>query len=92
MKFYMNYIKFQKTLPDDKNVIAIMYGPTLLAFESASEVILKGNTNTILNSISVVDNSNNSFYLKNNGKTWLLRPLYDIEDQSYGVYATIRNY
>ena len=86
------YEFYVKTMPDDKNVIAIMYGPTLLAFESASEVILKGNTNTILNSISVVDNSNNSFYLKNNGKTWLLRPLYDIEDQSYGVYATIRNY
>jgi uncharacterized protein len=30
--------------------------------------------------------------LDNNGKRYLLRPLYDIDEQSYGVYATIRNY
>lgn len=91
IRLEFQYEFYVKPMPDDDNVIAIFYGPILLAFESASEVILKGNTNTILNSISVVDNSNNSFYLKNNGKTWLLRPFYNIEDQSYGVYATIRN-
>ena len=92
IRLEFKYEFYVKTMPDDKNVIAIFYGPTLLAFESASEVILKGNTNAILHSIFVADNSNNSFYLKNNRKTWLLRPFYDIVDQSYGVYATIRNY
>ena len=92
IRLEFKYEFYIKTMPDDKNVIAIFYGPMLLAFESASEVILKGGTRTILNNLSAVDNRNNSFHLKNNGKTWLLRPFFDIEDQSYGVYATIRNY
>jgi hypothetical protein len=81
-----------KTMPDDKNVIAIFYGPILLAFESTSEIILKGDKNTVLNNLSVVESGNNSFHLNNNGKKYSLRPLYAIEEQSYGVYATIRNY
>lgn len=81
-----------KTMPDDTNVIAIFYGPMLLAFETDSELILKGDKDTILNHLSVVDSGKNSFQLKNGGKTYILRPLYDIEDQSYGVYGTIRNY
>ena len=63
----------------------------LLAFENGSELILKGDEKTILSNLSVVE-SNSVFHLNNNGMKYLLRPLYDIEDQSYGVYATIRNY
>jgi DUF1680 family protein len=92
IRLEFQYEFYVKTMPDDKNVIAIFYGPSLLAFECASELILKGDTNSILNNLSVVDKSFNTFHLKNNGKTWLLRPFYDIDDQSYGVYATIRNY
>jgi uncharacterized protein len=79
------------SMPDDKNVIAISYGPTLLAFESSSELILKGTHSSILNALSVGHESS-TFYLRNDGKNYLLRPLYIIEDQSYAVYATIKNY
>jgi DUF1680 family protein len=87
--FWYDY--YIKTMPDDKNVIAIFYGPMLLAFENGSELILKGDEKTILSNLSVVE-SNRVFLLYNNGIKYLLCPLYDIEDQSYGVYAAIRNY
>jgi uncharacterized protein len=91
IKLVFQYDFYIKTMPDDKNVLAIFYGPSLLAFEDASELILKGNQQEILNNLSK-DKENNTFHLNNRGKTYLLRPLYDIEEQSYGVYATIRNY
>lgn len=79
------------SMPDDKNVIAVFYGPVLLAFEDPSELILKGDHSGILSSLSV-GADDNIFYLRNGGRTYLLRPLYEIGNQSYGVYATIRNY
>lgn len=80
-----------KSMPDDENVFAIFYGPILLAFETPSELILRNNKDEILRNLTVLE-KNKTFQLKNGGKTFLLRPLYDIENQSYGVYATIRNY
>jgi len=91
IRLVFRYDYYIKTMPDDKNVIAVFYGPMLLAFENGSELILKGDEKTILSNLSVVE-SNSVFHLNNNRKTYLLRPLFDIEDQSYGVYATIRNY
>ncbi|MCM5530610.1 beta-L-arabinofuranosidase domain-containing protein [Parasegetibacter sp. NRK P23] len=89
-------IKFQfdfyiRTMPDDSNVLAIFYGPILLAFEDASELILKGTQEDILKQL-VKEEGTNVFSLKNNGKTYRLKPFYAIEDEHYGVYATIRNY
>lgn len=80
-----------KTMPDDENVIALFYGPMLLAFETGSELILKGNHNTILSNLSVVE-KNRMFHLKNNGLVYTLRPFFHIENETYGVYGTIRNY
>ncbi|MBN2612613.1 MAG: glycoside hydrolase family 127 protein [Bacteroidales bacterium] len=87
--FHYNF--YIKTMPDDNNVLAIFYGPSLLAFEDASELILKGDYKGILNNLSK-DKDSNTFHLNNNGKTYQLKPLYDIEDESYGVYATIRKF
>jgi hypothetical protein len=78
-------------MPDDNNVFAIFYGPMMLAFDSNEELIMKGNHESILQQLSK-DKESNSFRLNNNGKTYRLVPLFDVEDQSYGVYATIRNY
>lgn len=78
-------------MPDDRNVVAIYYGPTLLAFESEQELVLKGDHGVILKGLSA-QQGDHKFLLSNNGKIYSLRPLYDIESQSYGVYATIRNY
>lgn len=79
-------------MPDNPNTFAIYYGPMLLAFEYKSEVILKGETKEILKNLSVSDLKKTTFQLTNNNKNYLLRPLYDIDNQSYGVYATIKNY
>jgi DUF1680 family protein len=91
IKLVYHYDFHIKTMPDDKNVLAIFYGPSLLAFEDGSELILKGDPDKILNNLSK-DKGSNIFHLNNNGRKYLLRPLYDVEEQSYGVYATIRNY
>lgn len=90
IKLVFNYDFYIKSMPDNKDVIAIFYGPTLLAFEDRSELILKGDTNTILNEILKV--SDDHFELSNDKSKFTLTPLYDIENESYGVYATIRNY
>lgn len=79
-----------QSMPDDPNVFAIFYGPTLLAFETPSELILKGTRKEIVKGLSVT--GNNTFQLIDDGKTYVLRPLYDIVEQSYGVYAGVREY
>ncbi len=91
VKLVFHYDFHIKTMPDDKNVIAIFYGPVLLAFEVNAELILKGDANTILKNLTV-DKKDNSFHLFNNGKMYSLMPLSGVENQSYGVYAAIRNY
>ncbi len=92
IKLVFHYDFYLRTMPDDKNVIALFYGPVLLAFETRSELILKGSRDSILNNVSIVDMESCTFELVNGGKEYKLRPLFDIEEQSYGVYATIRNY
>ena len=79
-----------KSMPDNKNVVALLYGPVLLAFETSKELILKGSQEEILQSIKKQSNSF-SFILKNNGIDYNLVPFYQITKASYGVYATIRN-
>ena len=80
-----------QNLANDKNIIAVFYGPTLLAFETSDELMLKGDPQTILNGLSKNDD-NLTYQLKNGGRNYTLRPLYEIDAESYGVYATIRNY
>lgn len=76
-------------MSDNHNLIALYYGPTLLAFKENTELILKGNNENILYNISKIDDF--TFKLNNNGHSYILTPLYKIEDESYGVYATIQN-
>jgi DUF1680 family protein len=79
-----------KTMPDNPNVIALFYGPVLLAFETTKELILKGNQKEILQSVSMQPNEF-SFSLNNNGIDYKLVPFYRLTNESFGVYATIRN-
>jgi hypothetical protein len=79
-----------KTMPDNPNVIALFYGPVLLAFETDKELILKGNRETILQNLTKNDGVF-SFSLNNNNILYQLKPFYSITNQSYGVYATMRN-
>ncbi len=92
VRLVFHYDFHLKSMPDNPNTFAIYYGPMLLAFECKSEVILKGDTESILKNLSVSNFKEATFQLTNNNNNYLLRPLYDIDQQSYGVYATIRNY
>ena len=92
IRLVFQYEFYVKPMPDDKKVIAVFYGPMLLAFETASELILKEEDNSVLPKLSVTDMNKRIFQLRNNGNTYQLRALYDIEAESYGVYATIREY
>ena len=85
-----NYQVQVKPMPDNPNLIALFYGPVLLAFQVHEEAILKGNAADILKNISK-QGSSMSFTLKNNGKEYTLVPFYKVTNASYGVYATIRN-
>lgn len=85
-----NYHFNLKKMPDNPNVVALFYGPVLLAFQVNEETILKGNEVDILKNISKRENSM-SFTLKNNGKEYTLLPFYKVTNESYGVYATILN-
>ena len=85
-----NYHFNLKRMPDNPNVVALFYGPVLLAFQVNEETILKGNEVDILKNISKQGKSS-SFTLKNNGKEYSLVPFYKVTDTSYGVYETIRN-
>jgi len=81
---------YLKSMPDNENVIALFYGPVMLAFETDKEIILKGNLESILRKM-VKKEGEFSFILRNGNKSFSLKPLYDITNQSYGVYGTIRN-
>jgi DUF1680 family protein len=90
IKLVFHYDFHITAMPDDSKVIALFYGPSMLAFETSAELILKGTPDEILQHLSVA--GGNLFHLKNNGIDYTLRPLFDIDKQSYGVYATIRDY
>ena len=79
-----------KTMPDNQNILALYYGPVLLAFETNKELFLKGENKTIVNSITK-ESSSMIFTLKNDGFEYRLLPFYEILYSAYGVYATIRN-
>ncbi len=85
------YDFYFKSTSDNPNVAAVFYGPILLAFESKSEIILKGDLEELPEHFTV-NSDFVSYQLVNDNKKYILRPFYQIENQSYGVYATLRNY
>jgi hypothetical protein len=90
VELIFDYPFYLKSMPDNDQVIAVYYGPVLLALETDKEDILKGNRQSILQNL-IRGNDGYSFTLKDNQKVWRLVPFYQVSGQSYGVYATIRN-
>jgi hypothetical protein len=90
IELMFDYPFYLKSMPDNDQVIAVFYGPVLLAFETDREVILKGNRKSILQNLT---RGKDGFTctLTDNQKVWRLVPFYQVSGQSYGVYATIRN-
>ena len=84
-----HYDFYLKSMPDDENVVALFYGPTLLAFETSEEIALRGCQDDVLKGLKCLGNGR--FELENNGRTYRLKPFYMIDAESYGVYAVLRN-
>jgi DUF1680 family protein len=78
-----------KRMTDVPNVIALFYGPQLLAFKTNSELVLKGSVDDILSHIT--KKSDGTFTLVNDGIKYSLMPFYQIDKESYGIYARIVN-
>lgn len=78
-----------ESIPDDKNTVAIFYGPLLLSFQSAEEISLYGEKDDILSNLEVSDRESLLFVLNNGGKKYYLKPLLSIEDEPYSVYVRI---
>ena len=78
-----------KPMPDDPNVMAIFYGPMMLAFVEKEEIILKGTTEDILKGLTC--KGENDFYLQNADRKFHLTPFFLIENETYSVYAAIDN-
>lgn len=90
IEFHYNF--YLRMMPDKENMFAVFYGPMMLAFETKSEVILRSDKNVILRGLSKVDGITVRFVLQDGTQTYDLRLLFDIDDQQYGVYATIRDF
>ena len=80
-----------KTMPDDENVLAIFYGPLMLAFDGGGEVVLKGTAEDVLKGLASESDDCKSFSLSNAGRKLPLKPMMLIENEEYSVYATINN-
>jgi uncharacterized protein len=96
IKLVFHYGFRVKSMPDDKNTIAMFYGPTLLAFETKNELAFKQTQSldkTINELTNKLRNTGNGVYtLSFDNKQYVLKPFYSIDVQSYGVYATIKDY
>lgn len=90
LELKFDYKFYFKTMPDNENVMALYYGPVLLAFESDREIILKGDQRSILKNLSK-DLEEFTFTLVNGGRSYKLLPFYRVTGESYGVYFTLRN-
>lgn len=80
-----------KSMPDDENIIAIFYGPMLLAFINNNELILSGSKEEILQNLSCHDLTTMHFTLKNAGRVLVLKPLFMVENETYSVYTRLSN-
>lgn len=83
------YAFHAKPMPDAPNMIALFYGPFMLAFEGDREVVLNGAAEDIVGSLATADAECRSFTLDNAGRSFRLLPLMLVENESYSVYATL---
>lgn len=90
IKLCFTYDFHIKPMPDNKDMFAIFYGPMMLAFENCPELLLTGQVHDILKGIETVNKDEMIFRLNNNDTTYTLRPLFDIDKQTYGVYVTLQ--
>lgn len=83
--------EFRIERTDKKDVVAVYYGPSLLAFNAADEVVLKGTDRDILNALSK-KSTGSGFEMTNGGRKYELQPFFEVDGQPYACYVMIRNY
>ena len=96
VKIVFHYGFRVESMPDDRMTIAFFYGPVLLAFETEKEMVLK-KTDDLSSTLKLIlsgihRSSQNKFQFAYDSIDYVLQPLYTIKQESYGVYATIRDY
>ena len=77
-------------LQGDCQTIAISYGPMLLAFIENDKIELQLTEHQLLNNLQATDASKGIFTLNHNGKQYTLRPLFDVDDETYSVYVQLK--
>jgi DUF1680 family protein len=90
IKLVFDYRFRIERMRDDMNKVAFFYGPTLLAFDTGTELALRSKPEELLTNLSIVDST--SFQLKDGKHIYTLRPFYGISNIPYGVYASIKEY
>ena len=70
--------------------IAISHGPMLLAFIGNEEIKLQLTESQLLSNLHTADATKGIFTLNSNGKQYTLRPLFDVDGESYSVYVQLR--
>ena len=73
-------------MPDDKNLVALMAGPVVLAGLTDGKLTYKGTAAELPKSVRPVKGKPLTFVLKSEGKSITFKPLYRVTDESYGVY------
>ena len=77
-------------LSGDCSTIAISYGPTVLAFIGSDEVVLPLTEEQVLSGLRVPSAPGEPFTLCHDDKQYTLRPLFDVDDESYSVYVRLQ--
>ena len=74
-------------MPDDKNLVALMAGPVVLAGLTDGKLTFSGTPAELLASVKPVKDKPLTFVLKSGNKSITFKPLYRVISESYGVYV-----
>jgi len=74
------------TMPDDKNLAALMFGPIVLAALTDGKLTCEAAPTELLASVKPVKGRPLNFILKSPGESLTFKPLHRIKDEPYGVY------
>lgn len=78
------------SLAGNDQTIAITYGPMLLAVINGGEIILPCTKEQLLNQLKVDNKTAGRFSLVTDNHTYPLKPLFDIDKETYSVYLQLK--
>lgn len=80
---------YAEPINDDENLVAIMYGPLVMAGLTSEEVVFKGDKNNLESWIEPIPGEPLAFKTKGQEKDVKFIPLYKVISEEYGVYFRI---